>query len=365
MKIPSSKYFFSILLISMLSLGGIIASVYSANISSFIQANVLNQTQKVKIPRLKKTISRLKSAAAAIAPQSFCSLYDPANEDYQAEFINIAPKITVPAGGRTTIEFYVKNTGSAVWFGDSSNCGGAPLVRLGTARAQDKESVFFNPSDNRWKNQHRIAMLDPFVRPGEIASFKFEIAAPNTNDIFREYFQLVAEGKKWLSSPTAIVYADIYTGDVNPEEEQKLIYINSSMQTSALSLNGEPTIEVNLGKQELVFKIGETIVRQYKVSTGAYKTPTPKGTFRILEKSELRIGAKAPHYRMPKWQHFSGRGHGLHALPYLANDRGVFWKEALGHIGIPVSHGCIRLLPQDAEDLYQLTQVGTKMVIKA
>ena len=109
--------------------------------------------------------------------------------------------------------------------------------------------------------------------------------------------------------------------------------------------------------------MGDTLIREYTVSTGTFNTPTPLGNFKILNKQDLRIARKWPHYHMPQWQGFTKWGHGFHSLPYLANDKGIFWNEALTHIGQRVSHGCIRLLPEDAEDLYSLTEVGTEMVI--
>jgi len=66
---------------------------------------------------------------------------------------------------------------------------------------------------------------------------------------------------------------------------------------------------------------------------------------------------------MPKWMMFRKGGYGIHALPSLANDRGVFWREALSHIGSPRSHGCIRLLPKDAEFAYNFADVGTTVTV--
>ena len=85
---------------------------------------------------------------------------------------------------------------------------------------------------------------------------------------------------------------------------------------------------------------------------------------------------------MPKWMAFRP-GYGIHALPSLGSASlrskirsyrdgevptslftdDVFWKEALSHIGIPVSHGCIRLLPDDAEFAFNFTPVGTRVVV--
>jgi len=113
----------------------------------------------------------------------------------------------------------------------------------------------------------------------------------------------------------------------------------------------------------MYLKVGEEAVYQMTISSGASETPTPTGTWSVLNKQELRIGGAWPHYRMPYWQGFTSWGHGLHALPYLESDGGVFWSEALTHIGIPVSHGCIRMLPDDAVTVYEFSDVGTSLYI--
>ena len=127
--------------------------------------------------------------------------------------------------------------------------------------------------------------------------------------------------------------------------------------------SGERVVDVDISEQKLRLKFGQTVIREYLVSTGTFNTPTPLDRFKILNKQELRIGSAKPHYRMPFWQGFTRGGAGFHSLPYLANDNGVFWEEALSHIGQRVSHGCVRLLPEDAEDFYKLTAVGIKVVV--
>jgi hypothetical protein len=69
---------------------------------------------------------------------------------------------------------------------------------------------------------------------------------------------------------------------------------------------------------------------------------------------------------MPYYMAFTeSQSHGLHALPYLGSgpESSGYWQEALDHIGIPVSHGCVRLLPDDAEKLFRELEVGTPVYI--
>ena len=201
-------------------------------------------------------------------------------------------------------------------------------------------------------------MQEKRVDPGQTATFTFSAQTPAVEDVFKEYFQPVVEGVSWLEAKEATVAVRVYTGSVTAEGEKRASLLNTSGQAGQLDLSGAPKIDVNLTTQHVVVSYGTTVVREYAGSTGAAKTPTPPGRFTIKLKQELRIGAEAPHYRMPNFQMFTDRGHGFHSLPYLANDNGVFWKEALNHIGQRVSHGCVRLLPEDATDLYNITAVG-------
>lgn len=308
-------------------------------------------------------IAQLAVPDTILNPLTICVYEAPENPEYKGEFISQTAEINVLPGEEFEVSLYIKNTGNTTWFGDSAGCSSQPLIRLGTARKRDRNSVFYNPADPRWVAQNRIAMTEERVEPDEIATFKFSSRAPDVTDIFREYFQPVVEAKQWIENKTATAHADIYVGENGENQESRLFYLGVSGQASALDITGEPVIDIDISEQKLRFKFGNTVVREYTVSTGTFKTPTPLGRFKILNKQELRIGSARPHYRMPFWQGFTKWGHGLHALPYLANDNGVFWNEALDHIGQRVSHGCVRMLNEDAEDLYQLTSVGMALVV--
>lgn len=353
-------------LVLVLAVGAIGAGIFGSRVGANFQTNTFfSKTLKNR----RFTTSRLLTQLIIPDPLEYafdvCLYAPPEKPVYKGEAVAAQNEVDTEPGETFEVSLYVKNTGTAAWFSDSSGCAGTPKMRLGTAKERDRASVFYNPGDPRWTTQNRIAMVEHRVDPGEIATFRFESRAPDVTDIFREYFQPVAEGSSWLDQKEATAQVDIYVGETDETLERQLFYLGKSGQASSLDLEGAPQIEVDISEQKLRLKFGETVVREYTASTGTFNTPTPLGKFKILNKQELRIGAAKPHYRMPKWQGFTTRGHGLHALPYLASDNGVFWKEALTHIGQRVSHGCIRLLPEDAEDLYSLTEVGMPMVIRA
>lgn len=343
--------------------------------SKSTNADISSQVTKVKAKvKVRKVAKRLKAAfvaenlnpfdtTAPAAPDAKCNITMPEKPEYKGEFIEKETAVYVQQGDEFKATLYLKNTGNVTWFGTLSGCPGITPIKLGTARSRDRNSVLFNPGDPSWLEPKRIAMVEPRIEPNEIATFTFYSKAPSIDDVFREYFQPVVEGVKWMESSNETAYVDIIVGGAKPEYEKALKFMGKSMQASQIDPNGEVVIYVDLSEQMMRLKIGDIDVRDYKISTGASDTPTPVGRFKILNKDELRIGNKWPHYHMPKWQGFTNRGHGLHALPYLANDRGVFWNEALEHIGRPVSHGCIRLMTEDATELYGLTELEMPIVI--
>lgn len=364
-KIKKYQTVFTVVLILFAAFGIVSAVAFAGR----LQTNLLPvESYEKKTKDAQKFLKQFSKDSLSGRPEADekinCAYIAPKKPEYRGEFISPEVRVDTEKGATFTASVYLKNTGNVPWFGDTSGCGGGvSYLRLGTARARDRDSVFYNPGSVEWVQANRIEMVEPRVDPGEIATFSFESHAPKVTDIFREYFQPVFEGKQWLESKEETVHVDIYVGVNDEEAEKKLFYLGQSGQASSLDISGEPEIHIDISEQKLRFQFGITVVREYMVSTGTFRMPTPLGRFKLLNKQELRIGGAKPHYRMPKWQGFTKWGHGLHSLPYLANDKGIFWKEALNHIGQRVSHGCVRLLPEDAEELFTFTEVGMPVVI--
>jgi TolA-binding protein/LysM repeat protein len=123
-------------------------------------------------------------------------------------------------------------------------------------------------------------------------------------------------------------------------------------------------ISVDLMNHKLYLKSGERIVKLYNVCTGKEETPTPTGEFKVTE--------KLPD---PVWYSTSPSGV-KEAIPPgdPRNELGTRWigfKPAYGihgtiepdSIGTSVSHGCVRMLNGDVEELYDLVGVGTPVEI--
>ena len=138
--------------------------------------------------------------------------------------------------------------------------------------------------------------------------------------------------------------------------------------TNLKTASGSKAMYIFLGRQTAFLTQSGMVLKTYKISTGKPSTPTPRGEFLIHRKQELRISSQAVPYRMPRYMSFTKNGaYGLHALPYLGRikEQSPYWQEALDHIGIPVSHGCIRFLPDEVEEIYEWAEVGTTVVIQS
>jgi lipoprotein-anchoring transpeptidase ErfK/SrfK len=117
-------------------------------------------------------------------------------------------------------------------------------------------------------------------------------------------------------------------------------------------------IEINLKKQKLVFYVGGQAWKEFTISSGKSSTPTPKGTFKIVDKSK-KAWSKAHGLWMPYWMGLDRGGIGIHELPIWPNG----YREGANHLGIPVSHGCVRLGIGPAQYLYDRVDVGTEVII--
>ena len=117
-------------------------------------------------------------------------------------------------------------------------------------------------------------------------------------------------------------------------------------------------IEVDLSNQVLYQFNGDQQIAHYIVSTGAWGTPTPIGTFAINNKSPRAYSSTYGLY-MPYWMAFIGSSYGLHELPEWPKG----YKEGQNHLGTPVSHGCVRLGEGAAGALYAWADIGTPVVI--
>jgi hypothetical protein len=311
--------------------------------------------------------SYTRAVYAQSTEPDICNFEAPSNAKlkYDFEFLGSRKKLSFNPGELNQVTIFIQNTGTIPIFSDGAGCTLRPVIRLGTAKPNDHESPLYTSlqgEDSRWISFNRIKLDQNRLDPGERGSFTFWTRAPMETGIYREYFDVVLEGKQWFNKPFVINF-DV--GDFVTENRDYLQYVTESKLIKPEDLLGPKSIEVDVSQQKMYLKVGNITIRTFPVSTGKPSTPTPYGHTQILYKQEVRVSASWPHYIMPKWLNFRKGGFGIHALPSIRYDNGYYWREALSHIGQARSHGCIRLLPADAAFTYDWAEVGTAVWVHA
>ncbi len=116
-------------------------------------------------------------------------------------------------------------------------------------------------------------------------------------------------------------------------------------------------IDIDISEQKLTIYRDGIPRGRYPISTGKWDMPTPIGTFAIRAKIPYAYSKKYNLY-MPWWNEFHP-GYGIHELPEWKG--GI--KEGAGHLGIRVSHGCVRLGVGPAKFVYDWAPIGTPVVV--
>jgi lipoprotein-anchoring transpeptidase ErfK/SrfK len=103
-----------------------------------------------------------------------------------------------------------------------------------------------------------------------------------------------------------------------------MVNISISRQTLDLSVNGWPS-------------------GNWQISSAGVGYHTPRGTFHVQRMAKVWFSKKYDNSPMPNSLFFDG-GIAIHGTYHIKN------------LGRPVSHGCVRLLPQNAEKLFELAK---------
>lgn len=105
-------------------------------------------------------------------------------------------------------------------------------------------------------------------------------------------------------------------------------------------------IDVSTSKHQLKLFDGNRLIKVYPIANGKILSPTPTGTYTIINKQPnpgrrfgvLWMGLSKPHY-------------GIHGTYNPAS------------IGKNVSHGCIRMFNHDVLELLSRVPIGTRVFI--
>ena len=174
-------------------------------------------------------------------------------------------------------------------------------------------------------------------RPAEAAEFRAAVHLTGKQQFFHGRLHFEVDGGKWLS-------------------DQDASRIDPARRMPAWGKNGEKWLDVNITKQTLVAYNGTEPVYATLISSGAdglddpaHSTATKRGIFRIHTKhvsttmASDEVGEEFELRDVPYVQYFED-GYALH---------GAYWHD---RFGVPKSHGCINLAPEDARRLFFFTE---------
>ena len=124
----------------------------------------------------------------------------------------------------------------------------------------------------------------------------------------------------------------------------------------------ERRVVINVHAMTLELYEDNERVKSYRIAVGKPSTPTPLGSFQIATKVKHptwygpRKQVVLPGKNNPvgtRWMGLDKKGYGIH---------GTNEPNSIGHAA---SHGCIRMLNREAEDLFTRVQVGDAVEIQA
>ena len=111
----------------------------------------------------------------------------------------------------------------------------------------------------------------------------------------------------------------------------------------AASASANITARVSNGSQRMQVYVGDRLTYSWPVSTARRGFWTPPGYYRVQ--------------RMERMWH--SRKYGMAPMPYSLFFHGgyaIHGTSAVGQLGRPASHGCVRLAPGNARTLFGLAQ---------
>ena len=174
-------------------------------------------------------------------------------------------------------------------------------------------------------------------REGDAADYRTAVHLTGKQQFFHGRLHFEVDGGKWLS-------------------DQDASRIDPAKRMPAWGKNGERWLDINVTKQTLVAYDGERPVYATLISSGEaglgdpeHSTATKRGIFRIHTKhlsttmASDEVGEEFELRDVPYVQYFED-GYALH---------GAYWHD---RFGVPKSHGCINLAPEDARRLFFFTE---------
>jgi lipoprotein-anchoring transpeptidase ErfK/SrfK len=104
------------------------------------------------------------------------------------------------------------------------------------------------------------------------------------------------------------------------------------------------TVTIDKSAQQMTVEVDGRPLYQWPVSTGKGGYDTPNGKFKAFRMERDHFSKEWDEAPMPFSIFFTQKGHAIHG------------SLDVKRLGTPASHGCVRLLPANAEKLFALVE---------
>lgn len=208
------------------------------------------------------------------------------------------------------------------------------------------------------------------IQPSEILTYQLgsekdavELLPKSVFEEGKEYaIDVYIRHKNEPGSEYQKIHSSSFVTKVFPTDPKKM---NLADRLAIVKRKTEPKIkegkyiDINVKEQVMAIFEGGKLVEAFLISSGKKGMDTPQGTFKIYNKHPRPWSKKYSLY-MPYWMAIAGSGlYGIHELPEWPSG----YKEGQNHLGIPVSHGCVRLGVGAAAQVYNWADIGTPVII--
>ena len=114
--------------------------------------------------------------------------------------------------------------------------------------------------------------------------------------------------------------------------------------SAASSAHAAILVNIDKNAQRMTVAVDGATRYVWPVSTGRRGYDTPNGTFKVNRMDADHLSQEWDNAPMPHTMFFDMRGHAIHGF------------SDVKHLGLPVSHGCVRLAPTNAATLFALVK---------
>lgn len=273
--------------------------------------------------------------------------------------VRVSAPGTLPAGETLRAEAVIDNPVSGkrcsvIWYIDGKQISES-VMTMGESKAEMTYNYEYS------KDMAKQSVIRVVVRHETDIGEKQEISGEITINVtnYSDDYWSNLEIQRVLGLVTLGYKGDYTTAWAEKNDltaSDKEIWVNAKGYTS-----GTPyLIWVNLAYQRANVFLGSEgnwkLIRSCLVGTGASSSATPVGVWKTTYK---QTGWYTSSYTVKPIVRFKGGGYAFHSRLYYPGSSTL--KDA--SIGYPVSHGCVRMLDEDIQFLYDYIPDGTTVVI--